>query len=507
MSGFDYAQQERRIASLESNRGASLRFGTVTGVDTATGTARVQLPDGDGMVTMPLRVLGRRTLKDKAQALPDIGEPVACLFSGQGLEQGVILGAHYTAKTPSPNQEAQVDYVRYEDGTELWYDRKGHKLTAKVMGDADIETEGGITATAKKAIVTESKTGITLRAPHIRLEGNLSQQGYAGGAASSILCGNQTICNGSLSVPGGDVSAGDVSLRGHQHEGVESGPATSGKPEGGGSSGTTDDNESGFWEALFDVVRESLPEQLSPMEELLLCLPDIAEAEAGRQKSAPNKQGWLYLRDMFRKWFSGRANENPDANPVPFRIDWDWVMQYPRAAQTYDTLRMEYSFNEKAWKKLSEILARDEKLSDQCIPFDYTQEPWTRWETVYHTGLSVPGKVWPVDGMMAALAGFTLRALAKGRVCPNGDGTYTITVTGLSIFAHDKFNFEGDAWLGFWSCKKKIYHFNPLAGDFSLSNSDFHIFRKSLGLGNDFLVLSQQHPVAPFQEQRYVFKP
>ena len=39
MSGFDYAQQERRIASLESNRGASLRFGTVTGGDTATGTA------------------------------------------------------------------------------------------------------------------------------------------------------------------------------------------------------------------------------------------------------------------------------------------------------------------------------------------------------------------------------------------------------------------------------------------------------------------------------------
>ena len=84
MSGFDYAQQERRIASLESNRGASLRFGTVTGVDTATGTARVQLPDGDGMVTMPLRVLGRRTLKDKAQALPDIGEPVAACSPGKG---------------------------------------------------------------------------------------------------------------------------------------------------------------------------------------------------------------------------------------------------------------------------------------------------------------------------------------------------------------------------------------------------------------------------------------
>ena len=36
MSGFDYAQQERRIAALEANRGASLRFGIVTGVDPAS---------------------------------------------------------------------------------------------------------------------------------------------------------------------------------------------------------------------------------------------------------------------------------------------------------------------------------------------------------------------------------------------------------------------------------------------------------------------------------------
>ena len=44
MSGFDYAQQERRIAALEANRGASLRFGIVTGVDPASGTARVRAP-------------------------------------------------------------------------------------------------------------------------------------------------------------------------------------------------------------------------------------------------------------------------------------------------------------------------------------------------------------------------------------------------------------------------------------------------------------------------------
>ena len=82
---------------------------------------------------------------------------------------------------------------------------------------------------------------------------------------------------------------------------------------------------------MFDIVRDSLPESLTPKQELLFCLPDIAEAEAERQKSAPNKQGWLYLRDMFRKWFSGRANKNPDANPEPFWIDWNWLMSYWRA--------------------------------------------------------------------------------------------------------------------------------------------------------------------------------
>ena len=59
--GFDMAALERRIAALEANRGASLRFGTVVGIGEDGGSARVQLHDGDGMVTYPLRVLQKRT--------------------------------------------------------------------------------------------------------------------------------------------------------------------------------------------------------------------------------------------------------------------------------------------------------------------------------------------------------------------------------------------------------------------------------------------------------------
>lgn len=102
MAGFDIAHLERRIAALEANRGASLRFGKVTGVE--GGYARVQLADGHGMVSMPLATLHRRVLRDQDITMPDQGEPVAVLFSGQGLEAGVVLGAVYSPAVPDPAQ-------------------------------------------------------------------------------------------------------------------------------------------------------------------------------------------------------------------------------------------------------------------------------------------------------------------------------------------------------------------------------------------------------------------
>lgn len=233
MPGFDLVSLERRIAALEANRGASLRFGTVTGVDTADGSARVQLPDGDGMVSAPLRVLQRRSLRDKAQCLPDLGEPVACLFAGQGMEAGVVLGAHYSQQTPAPGQTATHDYAVYEDGTEIWYDRAAHKLIAKVKGDADIETDGRITATAKKEIRVESAVDITLNAPTITLAGLLRVTDKDGQPGSGELLGDYIIRKGGLDVPDDDVTAGSVSVRGHIHKGVESGPSTTGTPVGG----------------------------------------------------------------------------------------------------------------------------------------------------------------------------------------------------------------------------------------------------------------------------------
>ncbi|MCL2791070.1 MAG: phage baseplate assembly protein V [Desulfobulbus sp.] len=151
----DFASLARRLKALEQNRGAVLRWGTVTEVDEKAGSARVKINDADSIVTMPLRVLQRRTLKDQEQSLPDIGEQVACLFSGQGFEQGLVLGAAYSDKDPSPGWPPHVWYRKFEDGTEMEYDRKEHKLTLNVNGDMIIRASGTITINGAYVYIQE----------------------------------------------------------------------------------------------------------------------------------------------------------------------------------------------------------------------------------------------------------------------------------------------------------------------------------------------------------------
>lgn len=231
MPDFDFAALERRVSALEDAHAASLRFGRVVGVQ--GGTARVQLRDGQNVVTASLPTLQRRVLKDQEIKMPDLDEPVAVLFSGQGREAGVVLGACYSPAAPDPQQPQPMEFSRFSDGTVIFYDRVAHKLFAHVEGDAEIVTRGTVTARAQKDILAESATNITLRAPTITLAGLLRVTDKDGKPGSGELLGNYRILQGGLDVPDNDVTAGDVSVRKHIHDGVESGPSTTNKPVGG----------------------------------------------------------------------------------------------------------------------------------------------------------------------------------------------------------------------------------------------------------------------------------
>lgn len=227
---FDYASLERRIASLESRSPASLRYGRVTG--TEGGAARVQLDDADGVVTAPLSTIQKRVLKDQDIKLPDVGEPVAVLTSGQGDEHGIVIGSMYSGAVPDPGQERQMEYCRFEDGTTVTYDRTGHKMVADVQGDVDVTATGNVTVKAEGEIALESSARVRLKAPFIEIAGALVITDEDGGPCQGVLSGSLTVRNGGVSVPDSDVTAGGVSVRGHVHA-DSGGTGNSGTPVGG----------------------------------------------------------------------------------------------------------------------------------------------------------------------------------------------------------------------------------------------------------------------------------
>lgn len=269
---LNYAELERRVAALEKNASASLRFGKVTSVD--GGQARVEIADGQGVVSHTLPTIQRRVLQDQEIKMPDIGEPVAVLFSGKsdGQEDGLILGAVYSPQAADPGQPQHMEYARFADGTELSYDRESHKLYVSVQGeievlttkkisvktkaDIDVQAEGKVSVTAQGDIEAttlgnltaqavgnvhatagaeakiEAAAGITLKAPVIKICGLLSVTDMDGNPGKGVLQGDYVIRKGGLEVPDKDVTAGAVSLRQHVHE-HSGGTGLSGTPQGG----------------------------------------------------------------------------------------------------------------------------------------------------------------------------------------------------------------------------------------------------------------------------------
>lgn len=104
-----------------------LKFGIVTNIDESKVQARVQFTDSDEMLSYWLSVLQAKTLKDKFYVLPDIGEHVAC-FMDENSEEGVILGSIYSDADICPVVSKDKCKVRFQDGTEIEYDRIEHVL-------------------------------------------------------------------------------------------------------------------------------------------------------------------------------------------------------------------------------------------------------------------------------------------------------------------------------------------------------------------------------------------
>jgi phage baseplate assembly protein V len=121
-----------------------IRRGIVVAVDEKTARVRVQMPDL-GVVSNWLPVLHHKTHQDKAYWLPDIGEYVIVAYDEEGEHSdGYVLGSIYNEADKPPITDKNKYFIRFNDGTEIEYDRQQHNLRISVKGNITIEATGNI---------------------------------------------------------------------------------------------------------------------------------------------------------------------------------------------------------------------------------------------------------------------------------------------------------------------------------------------------------------------------
>lgn len=183
-----------------------LRFGTISEVKPENGLAKVRFEEDD-IVSAWIPIVQANTLGDKDYRSMKVNEHVACMMD-EHCENGVIVGAIYN-KTDTPAFTGEKCGVKFEDGTEVVYDKGSGNYTIKLnSGRLIIETPADVEITCAK----------------LKVDGDLEVTGdmnVSGGIDSSGDIVSST-----------EVKAGPlgIALTLHKHVGVTPGPGVTGTP-------------------------------------------------------------------------------------------------------------------------------------------------------------------------------------------------------------------------------------------------------------------------------------
>lgn len=134
------------------------KTGICSSVDPIGGYVRVTFPDRDDIVSDALPVITKGGWA-RGNAMPEEGEQVACLFLGNGLSDGVCLGA-----IPEYEFELTADQwgVVFDDDNSVYYDRTDQSVHVK----------------AKKIVIDAPEVVIeTTTQASIKIYGNLTVYG------------------------------------------------------------------------------------------------------------------------------------------------------------------------------------------------------------------------------------------------------------------------------------------------------------------------------------------
>lgn len=209
------------MSALEERLNNMLRWGTVLEVD--HGAEKCRAKSGQ-IETGWLRWFSFRAGTTGIWSPPTVGEQCMILSPCGDLASGAVFGGFTSDNHPAPEHSPNVQTARYPDGALVSYDHQAHALTATLPagGTAEITVPGSVKVYSQH---------ITLQAPTILLDANqttvtgkFTVEGLfswlAGMSGRGVgPSGKSAVVDGSIHTTE-DVTAGDISLVNHRHQGV-----------------------------------------------------------------------------------------------------------------------------------------------------------------------------------------------------------------------------------------------------------------------------------------------
>lgn len=231
------AELSRRLESL-------IRSGTISAVDHGKALCRVHTGQ---LETDWLPWLERRAGATRSWNPPTEGEQVVLLCPSGDPASGFVLLGLYADANPAPDSSPDTHTVVFPDGARICYDHALGALSVTGIKTALVDAADSITANAGKTINAKAgqtitaeagetitlKAGasVTIDAPQTTVTGNLLVQkaltfmgGMSGAGSAGGGGGPVATINGPVKVMGGDITtdgdvkAGNVSVKGHNHK-------------------------------------------------------------------------------------------------------------------------------------------------------------------------------------------------------------------------------------------------------------------------------------------------
>lgn len=198
-----------------------LKFGKISSIDVAQGTARVFFEDEE-YVSAPLKIAVMRSGKDQVYFPFNVDEHVYCLMD-EGMEYGVICGAVYDEKNkPSAAADGLLS-IRFGDSSAILFNRNTSTLTIDVKEKVNIKCQEADLQATTKIDITAPMTKIT---GALTVTGVIAMGGMAPAPGATSIPGADVELNVAKVVATDDVKIGGLSIKSHKHVSAASGSPT-----------------------------------------------------------------------------------------------------------------------------------------------------------------------------------------------------------------------------------------------------------------------------------------